>query len=91
MIKKVLAKLTPLEGYTFQSPMQRVLVTMTFIQDPKKKKKTRTSDSTIFMRLSAISSHIFPTQMLFWRFTDSFSHELVVKGVTLEIKKRLSA
>ena len=39
MIKKVLAKLTPLEGYTFQSPMQRVLVTMTFIQDPPKKKK----------------------------------------------------
>ena len=75
--------------------MQRVLVTMTFIQDPKKKKKkkkkTRTSDSTIFMRLSAISSHIFPTQMLFWRFTDGYSHELVVKGVTLEIKKRLSA
>ena len=41
MIKKVLAKLTPLEGYTFQSPMQRVLVAMTFIPDtpapPKKK------------------------------------------------------
>ena len=48
MIKKVLAKLTPLEGYTFQSPMQRVLVAMTFIQDPPPpKKKTRTSDSTI--------------------------------------------
>ena len=40
MIKKVLAKLTPLEGYTFQSPMQRVLVAMTFIPDtPPKKKK----------------------------------------------------
>ena len=85
--------MTPLEGYTFQSPMQRVLVAMTFIQDPPPppQKKTRTSDSTIFMRLSAISSHIFPTQMLFWRFTDGYSHELVVKGVTLEIKKRLSA
>ena len=49
MIKKVLAKLTPLEGYTFQSPMQRVLVAMTFIPDtpPPPKKKTRTSDSTI--------------------------------------------
>ena len=41
MIKKVLAKLTPLEGYTFQSPMQRVLVAMTFIQDPPKKKKKK--------------------------------------------------
>ena len=48
MIKKVLAKLTPLEGYTFQSPMQRVLVAMTFIQaPPPPQKKTRTSDSTI--------------------------------------------
>ena len=65
---------------------------MTLIQDQHPPPTPEKRNSKHYhMRLSAISSHIFPAQMLFWRFTDSYSHELVVKeGVTLEMKKRLS-
>ena len=54
MIKKVLAKLTPVEGYTFQSPMQRVLVALTFIQDPPKKKKKKKKLELVIVLFSCV-------------------------------------